>query len=193
MAARIVLVCVFLLLVSCAPAQGAEKPAAPKNYFCYTTAGGETLVQSMLVHSCSSADYSIDTIPYGRYSIYDYSKCALYLCHVHLVFTASGAAEAGGAIKPGRCGEVCDPRTDSTQWIGWLGVVVATLCLGSNYVPVKKFDTGDGNEIVFVYQFSCPSQRARDGCAVSLALFKTLHWELPHARRGCWYCSVMIL
>lgn len=55
----------------------------------------------------------------------------------------------GGAIKPGRCGEVCDPRTDSTQWIGWLGVVVATLCLGSNYVPVKKFDTGDGNESVF--------------------------------------------
>lgn len=45
MAASIVSVCVtvFLLLVSCAPAQGAEKPAAPKNYFCYTTAGGKAL------------------------------------------------------------------------------------------------------------------------------------------------------
>ena len=56
----------------------------------------------------------------------------------------AGASGAGGNIKLGRCGETCGGRTDSTQWIGWVGVVVAVLTLGSNYVPVKKFDTGDG-------------------------------------------------
>lgn len=108
-------------------------------------------------------------------------------------FSASGAAEAGGAIKPGRCGEVCDARTDSTQWIGWLGVVVATLCLGSNYVPVKKFDTGDGNERLFFFT-NFPALVRGQGLGVqSVCSVQTLHWELPHGRRGCLCCSVMVL
>jgi hypothetical protein len=58
--------------------------------------------------------------------------------------TAGGASAAGGSIRLGKCGDTCGARTDSTQWIGWVGVVVAVLTLGSNYVPVKKLDTGDG-------------------------------------------------
>jgi glucose uptake protein GlcU len=58
--------------------------------------------------------------------------------------TAGGAAEVGGAVVVGRCGESCSARESRAQWIGWLGVVVAVLFLGSNYVVVKQFDTGDG-------------------------------------------------
>ena len=44
----------------------------------------------------------------------------------------------------GRCGESCSARDNSYQWLGWLGVAVAVFFLGSNYVVVKRFDTGDG-------------------------------------------------
>ena len=56
----------------------------------------------------------------------------------------SGSAEIGGKIVPGRCGETCSARENEHQWLGWLGVVVAILFLGSNYVVVKQFDSGDG-------------------------------------------------
>lgn len=56
----------------------------------------------------------------------------------------AGVAGAGGAINLSKCREMCGAQTDSTQWIGWVGVVIAVLTLGSNYVPIKMFDTGDG-------------------------------------------------
>ena len=65
---------------------------------------------------------------------------------VQLAFVYIGVAESGGSIKLGKCGEACGAKTNSSQWIGWLGVLVAIVALGSNYVPVKKFDTGDGTE-----------------------------------------------
>ena len=30
------------------------------------------------------------------------------------------------------------------MWVGWVGVVIAVVFFGSNFIPVKKFDTGDG-------------------------------------------------
>ena len=32
----------------------------------------------------------------------------------------------------------------SEVWVGWVGVVIAVAFFGSNFIPVKKFDTGDG-------------------------------------------------
>ena len=29
-------------------------------------------------------------------------------------------------------------------WLGYIAAAVAVLCFGSNFVPVKKFETGDG-------------------------------------------------
>ena len=43
-----------------------------------------------------------------------------------------------------RCGAACDTPEQATQWIGWLGAIIAILFFGSNFVPVKTFDTGDG-------------------------------------------------
>ncbi|CAI8041520.1 Transmembrane protein 144, partial [Geodia barretti] len=58
--------------------------------------------------------------------------------------TAGGSAGRGGEIVPGRCGETCSARVDKHQWLGWLGVIVAVLFLGSTYVVVKQFDSADG-------------------------------------------------
>ena len=33
------------------------------------------------------------------------------------------------------------------MWVGWVGVVIAVVFFGSNFIPVKKFDTGDGMEL----------------------------------------------
>ena len=47
-------------------------------------------------------------------------------------------------MNSSRCGAVCDTPEQATQWIGWLGAIIAILFFGSNFVPVKTFDTGDG-------------------------------------------------
>ena len=59
----------------------------------------------------------------------------------------SGIAGRGGEIVPGRCGESCSSRDREHSWLGWLGVIIAVLFLGSNYVVVKQFDSGDGEAI----------------------------------------------
>lgn len=49
-----------------------------------------------------------------------------------------------------KCGAVCDTPAQQTQWIGWVGAIIAILFFGSNYIPVKTFDTGDGMLFVSV-------------------------------------------
>ena len=66
-----------------------------------------------------------------------------------------GSAGRGGEIVPGRCGETCSARVDKHQWLGWLGVIVAVLFLGSTYVVVKQFDSGDG-KVCTVYNHNGP-------------------------------------
>ena len=39
----------------------------------------------------------------------------------------------------------CDESSNSMEWVGWIGVAIAVVFFGSNFIPVKKFDTGDGN------------------------------------------------
>lgn len=34
--------------------------------------------------------------------------------------------------------------------IGWIGVAVAVLFFGSNFIPIKKYETGDGMFFQFV-------------------------------------------
>ena len=40
------------------------------------------------------------------------------------------------------CGHTCGP--ESMQWLGYIAAAVAVAFFGSNFIPVKKFDTGDG-------------------------------------------------
>jgi len=47
-------------------------------------------------------------------------------------------------VNYSKCGAVCDTPAQQTQWIGWVGAIIAILFFGSNYIPVKTFDTGDG-------------------------------------------------
>ena len=41
-------------------------------------------------------------------------------------------------------GSPCSKHSESTVWIGYLGAIIAIVLFGSNFVPVKKYDTGDG-------------------------------------------------
>lgn len=53
-------------------------------------------------------------------------------------------SQVGGTIDNTRCGHSCDSKEGSHMWIGFLGAVIAIVLFGSNFVPVKKFETGDG-------------------------------------------------
>lgn len=62
-----------------------------------------------------------------------------WICHP----TALGRLDiAGGKVNKTLCGKTCASHSD--PWIGYIGAVVAVLGFGSNFLPVKKFDTGDG-------------------------------------------------
>ena len=39
---------------------------------------------------------------------------------------------------------VCGFAGGKSSWEGYVGAVVAVIFFGSNFVPVKKFETGDG-------------------------------------------------
>ena len=38
----------------------------------------------------------------------------------------------------------------SNLLIGWIGIVIAVLFFGSNFIPIKKYETGDGMFFQFV-------------------------------------------
>ena len=61
-----------------------------------------------------------------------------------LVYFDAGRAIEGGSVNYSHCGAVCGTHAQETQWIGWIGAIVAIVFFGSNYIPVKTFDTGDG-------------------------------------------------
>ena len=52
----------------------------------------------------------------------------------------------GGFINYTYCGTTCGGSGggDALQWLGYIGTLVAVVGFGSNFIPVKKFDTGDG-------------------------------------------------
>ena len=41
----------------------------------------------------------------------------------------------------------------SNLLIGWVGIAIAVLYFGSNFIPIKKYETGDGMFFQFVV---CP-------------------------------------
>jgi len=58
--------------------------------------------------------------------------------------------QVGGNVSFTRCGGACDSKEGSTQWIGFVGAFIAIIFFGSNFIPVKKFDTGDGELVSIV-------------------------------------------
>ncbi|XP_064405556.1 transmembrane protein 144-like [Halichondria panicea] len=62
-----------------------------------------------------------------------------------ICFTTSGGMnQTGGSIDKTRCGDACNSKDGSQMWIGFLGAAIAIVFFGSNFIPVKKFETGDG-------------------------------------------------
>ncbi len=53
-------------------------------------------------------------------------------------------SQVGGSINKTRCGNACDSKDGSGMWLGFLGAAIAIVFFGSNFIPVKKFETGDG-------------------------------------------------
>ena len=35
-------------------------------------------------------------------------------------------------------------QTNNKQYLGYIGAIVAIICFGSNFVPVKSYETGNG-------------------------------------------------
>ena len=64
-----------------------------------------------------------------------------FLTYQHIF---SGMNQRGGDIDMSRCGAMCDSKETSSMWIGFVGAVIAIVLFGSNFIPVKKYDTGDG-------------------------------------------------
>ena len=51
---------------------------------------------------------------------------------------------SGGSVNYTNCGTPCGGNVNQAPWIGYIGAVMAIVLFGSNFIPVKKFDTGDG-------------------------------------------------
>jgi len=49
----------------------------------------------------------------------------------------------GGRINSTKCGD----GGKKLVWVGYICAIVAIVFFGSNFVPVKKYDTGDGNSV----------------------------------------------
>ena len=68
----------------------------------------------------------------------------------------TGLNATGGNIEKKWCGESCDNSTASVAAedtaIGALGAILAIVLFGSNFIPVKKYDTGDGEYWVHFHQ-----------------------------------------
>ena len=54
---------------------------------------------------------------------------------------------------PSSCSASGNHTSDSTQrnleWVGYIGAIIAIAFFGSNFVPVKKYETGDGKRCSF--------------------------------------------
>lgn len=72
--------------------------------------------------------------------------------------------QVGGSLNSTRCGNSCDSKNGSQMWIGFLGALIAIALFGSNFIPVKKYDTGDGM-YVCVSSLCCVCLQIRVYCA----------------------------
>lgn len=63
---------------------------------------------------------------------------------------------AGGWVDKSKCQASCNSNAtrDSKEYLGYIGAVIAVLCFGSNFVPVKQYETGDGERGVAGYPIS---------------------------------------
>ena len=63
------------------------------------------------------------------------------MSHLHCTDTGGG-----GWIDKNKCQASCNSNAtrDSKEYLGYIGALVAVLCFGSNFVPVKQYETGDG-------------------------------------------------
>lgn len=59
-----------------------------------------------------------------------------------MYFFSKALNKTGGNILKDKCGATCSSH--SKQWIGYIGATIAVLGFGSNFIPVKKYNTGDG-------------------------------------------------
>ena len=50
----------------------------------------------------------------------------------------------GGRVSKSQCKASCNGTADHHEYLGYIGAVVAIVFFGSNFVPVKKYETGDG-------------------------------------------------
>ena len=48
----------------------------------------------------------------------------------------------------GNTTDMCAGPKHGTEWMGWVGAIIAVVFFGSNFIPVKKFNTGDGKNCV---------------------------------------------
>ena len=75
-----------------------------------------------------------------------------YLSHTHTL-TASSATMCmcvgigAGTINSTKCSS---SHQKQHQWIGYICAIIAIAFFGSNFVPVKKYDTGDGTSTLLL-------------------------------------------
>lgn len=53
-------------------------------------------------------------------------------------------------INKTKCSSSCN-AAHSKEYLGYIGAIVAVVFFGSNFVPVKKYETGDGTSLIATY------------------------------------------
>ena len=48
------------------------------------------------------------------------------------------------SINKNKCHSNCSDEESNKEYLGYIGAMVAIIFFGSNFVPVKRYETGDG-------------------------------------------------
>lgn len=65
-------------------------------------------------------------------------------CNIAPCFDIFSLAGTGGSVDKDLCKAPCNGTSDHHVYLGYIGALVAVVFFGSNFVPVKKYETGDG-------------------------------------------------
>ena len=109
------------------PRTSYPKVHTPRTWICLTTSGGKD--------KDASAYYIVN-------------GCTILLCSI-----CAGLNATGGSIDKKWCGESCTSSNGTSGGggsgakdvvLGTFGALLAIVLFGSNFIPVKKYNTGDG-------------------------------------------------
>jgi hypothetical protein len=114
------------------------------------------LVVAMQALTASSADYSVDSSRISSKLLFSSNATSPDVIHsdnsAYMLLEGDGNLYLYQDTVDRKIELVCNKSDNGSYpiYAGFIVAGVAVIFYGSNFVPIKRFDTGDGKEFVFV-------------------------------------------